>query len=616
MRSRRARVLAGASLAGLTLTGCANRPRTAPVEAQAVAARSSKAEIAYRVLIDRFANGDPTNDEGGLTGGPLVTGFDPTHPRFYHGGDLTGLTERLGYVQGLGVTTLILSPVLGNLPVAGSHGEASASFHGTWLTDLTRVDPHLGTSDDLKQLVDAAHARGMRVVLDVVVNATADVITYEGCGGGCAYRGVAAYPYTTRGGALGQAINAGYAAGEGEDDPFAGLVRADWAYDPYVPMALEGAKQPTWLNDPRYYHNRGEAGRSAEGQRLGDHDGRDDLFTEHPRVAAGLTEAYGNLVSATGLDGVRVLEADRVDESFLRAFAAGLTARAGEGFTVTGVLAASDARGQAHALGAGLEAVDDEALRAALAEVASGSAPADRLAAAFADDAFYPKGAAARLPTFASSPEQGRLARFVREARPEEDPERRLRRLQLAYVLLLTARGTPVILQGDEQGFGGTGDASYQDMFASLVPSYLDDDLLGTEAGLGDENFDEDHPLYRLIAELSAMRRREPALAAGGQQVRLADHEGGLFVFAREDEASGSEILIALNFGEERRDGFAPVPRREVRWSSLVGYCASDVAAEGSYPVSVPGLSFVICRAAPPAAQRQGLGERLRGMVE
>ena len=80
-------------------------------------------------------------------------------------------------------------------------------------------------------------------------------------------------------------------------------------------------------------------------------------------------------------------------------------------------------------------------------------------------------------------------------------------------------RGQPVVYYGDEQGFTGDGgdkDAR-QDMFASRVPSYNDDDLIGTDATTAEANFDTAHPLYRRIAELAALRERYPALADGAR---------------------------------------------------------------------------------------------------
>ena len=144
-------------------------------------ARLPQDEVIYFVLPDRFENGDAGNDRGGLDGERLRTGFDPAHKGFYHGGDLVGLTKRLDYIAGLGATALWLGPIYKNKPVQGRSGHESAGYHGYWITDFTDVDPHFGTRAELKALVDAAHARGIKVYLDIITNHTADVIKYRDC---------------------------------------------------------------------------------------------------------------------------------------------------------------------------------------------------------------------------------------------------------------------------------------------------------------------------------------------------------------------------------------------------------------------------------------------------
>ena len=162
-------------------------------------------EVIYFVLPDRFENGDPSNDRGGLSGGRLTTGYDPTAKGFYNGGDLKGLIKRLDYIQGLGATALWVAPVFKNKAVQGPPGHESAGYHGYWITDFTEVDPHFGTNADFKALVDAVHARGMKFYMDIVVNHTADVIQLEECESSveCPYRSVADYPYQRRGGVNG-----------------------------------------------------------------------------------------------------------------------------------------------------------------------------------------------------------------------------------------------------------------------------------------------------------------------------------------------------------------------------------------------------------------------------
>ena len=73
----------------------------------------------YFVMADRFANGDASNDRGGLTGSRLETGFDPTDAGFFHGGDLKGISQRLDYIKGLGTTAIWLTPSFKNRPVQG-----------------------------------------------------------------------------------------------------------------------------------------------------------------------------------------------------------------------------------------------------------------------------------------------------------------------------------------------------------------------------------------------------------------------------------------------------------------------------------------------------------------
>src|SRR5215813_8117524 len=104
-------------------------------------ARLPQDEVIYFLLPDRFENGDPSNDRGGLQGDRLKTGFDPASKGFFHGGDLKGVLSRLDYIQSLGATAIWLSPVFKNKPVQGPPGDESAGYHGYWVTDFTTVDP-------------------------------------------------------------------------------------------------------------------------------------------------------------------------------------------------------------------------------------------------------------------------------------------------------------------------------------------------------------------------------------------------------------------------------------------------------------------------------------------
>src|SRR5688572_21614532 len=167
-------------------------------------------ETFYFVMTDRFANGDPTNDQGGLAGDALTTGYDPTHKGFYNGGDLAGLRGQLDYIDGLGTSAIWLTPSFKNRPVQGEGANASAGYHGYWITDFTQIDPHLGTNAELEALIADAHARGIKVYFDIITNHTADVISYQE--GSQTYIDQATSPYLD---ADGNAFDPGDFAGTG-----------------------------------------------------------------------------------------------------------------------------------------------------------------------------------------------------------------------------------------------------------------------------------------------------------------------------------------------------------------------------------------------------------------
>ena len=155
-----------AAWAAALFTCLAPGPATADT-LQEMRDRLPEDEIVYFLLPDRFENGDPSNDRGGIDGDRLKTGFDPTDKGFFHGGDLRGVKARLDYIKGLGATAIWLTPVFRNKPVQGRPGHESAGYHGYWITDFTTIDPHLGTEDDFRDLVNAAHERGMKVYMDL-----------------------------------------------------------------------------------------------------------------------------------------------------------------------------------------------------------------------------------------------------------------------------------------------------------------------------------------------------------------------------------------------------------------------------------------------------------------
>jgi glycosidase len=603
----------------MTLAGLAALAASAPAAAQApdysaatVRSRPPQDEIIYFVLPDRFANGDPANDRGGLQGDRLSTGFDPSHKGFFHGGDLKGLTQKLDYIQRLGVTAIWFAPIFQNKPVQGEPGQESAGYHGYWVTDFTKVDSHFGTNDEFRAFVDAAHARGIKVYMDIITNHTADVIYFKECVGQpvCAYRSKADYPYWTKGGLKGARINGGF---EGDqvrtEENFARLTDPDYAYTPQLPKGEERIKVPAWLNDPIHYHNRGNTSFYGEDSRYGDFVGLDDLMTESPRVVDGFIEIYASWIDRFGIDGFRIDTARHVNPEFWARFAPAMLERAKArgipNFHIFGEVA-NDAMDPGflaqHTRRDKLPAVLDFAFQAAVRDMLTGKAGTDLFASLIAGDVLYEGGEATALtlPTFLGNHDMGRLGHMLDKAYPEASEEERLARLKLAHVLLMTARGVPTVYYGDEQGFTGDGNDqdAREDMFASRVASYNDNRLVGSAATTATENFDPAHPLYTLIAELSAIRKAHPRLRDGRTVLRHYGPKPGLLAFTR-GEDDGEEILVAVNTSEQPVSMNVEVGYRSRAFIRLIGTCPTTASAPGSVAIRLPAFGYAVCRATP-----------------
>jgi neopullulanase len=129
-------------------------------------------DVIYLIMPDRFANGDTTNDRTPKS--PAI--LDRNRKRWYHGGDLAGIRQRLPYLKSLGITTLWLTPVYDQNDAEDSKevydGQTTTGYHGYGAVDFYNVDEHLGTLGELRTLVDEAHKLGLKFVMDMVANHT------------------------------------------------------------------------------------------------------------------------------------------------------------------------------------------------------------------------------------------------------------------------------------------------------------------------------------------------------------------------------------------------------------------------------------------------------------
>src|SRR5450830_549218 len=481
-------VLAGPAKVRFTFDDTTHRIALAPVDLPGGYTAADDALVAppareagagqqfYFVMTDRFANGDTSNDTGGLTGDRMTTGYDPTDKGFYSGGDLAGLRSKLDYIQGLGTTAIWLTPSFVNKAVQGTGADASAGYHGYWVTDFTHIDPHLGTNAELQQLIADAHARGIKVYFDIITNHTADIIdntqqTYT-------YIDKATRPYTD---ASGTAFDPATYAGTGT---FPALSAAtSFPYTPVVKPEEANLKVPSWLNDVTLYHNRGNSTWTGESVTYGDFAGLDDIMTESPTVVAGFEQVYEGWVDL-GVDGFRIDTAKHVNIEFWQQWTTAVRdyarAHGKPDFFMFGEVYDADAKKTSpYVRTTDMSSVLDFSFQSGAASFAKGSA-ATGLAALFATDDYYttPTTSASALPTFLGNHDMGRIGYMLKDAGSQ------LARDELAHSLMYLTRGQPVVYYGDEQGFvgngslGGTDKDARQSLFATQVAEYANQALV------------------------------------------------------------------------------------------------------------------------------------------
>ncbi|MFF3815462.1 pullulanase-type alpha-1,6-glucosidase [Streptomyces bluensis] len=602
-----AAVTAGALAAVLVqpLAARAGTPPPPPSDASLAKAASRHdltREQFYFVLPDRFANGSTANDKGGLTGSRLATGYDPTDKGFYQGGDLKGLTQKLDYIKGLGTTAIWMAPLFKNQPVQGTGSNASAGYHGYWITDFTQVDPHFGTNKDLETLVSKAHAKGMKVFFDVITNHTADVVDYEEKS--YDYLSKGAFPYLTK-------------DGEPFDDAeYAGTSRfpaVDAAAFPRKPKVTRDTKVPSWLNDPTMYHNRGDSTYAGESTTHGDFSGLDDLWTERPEVVEGMEKIYQRWVRDFDIDGFRIDTVKHVNMEFWTQWATALDAYAAEqgrdDFFMFGEVYSADTSVTAPYVTQGrLDSTLDFPFQDAARSYASQGGSAKKLASVFGDDYKYTtdKANAYEQVTFLGNHDMGRVGHFIKQDNPNASDAELLKKDRFAHELMFLSRGNPVVYYGDEQGFTGSGgdkDAR-QTMFASRTADYLDDDQIGTDRTHARDAYDTRAPLYQQISALAGLRKANPALADGVQTERYAADGAGVYAFSRTDATTGTEYVVAFNNAEDARTATFATGSAEMRFRGIHGTDTSLTSgSDRTITVTVPAGSTVVLKAAGGLAQ-------------
>ncbi|MFE1646822.1 pullulanase-type alpha-1,6-glucosidase [Microbacterium sp. P01] len=556
----------------------------------------------YFTMTDRFANGDTTNDTGGIAGDRLANGYDPTDKGFFNGGDIAGLRSQLDYIKGLGTTAIWLTPSFKNRPVQGVGANVSAGYHGYWITDFTQIDPHLGTNADLEALIDEAHAMGIDIYFDIITNHTADVISYQE--GEYGYIDQATEPYRD---ADGNVFDPATYAGT---DTFPATDPAtSFPYTPVIAPADADIKVPAWLNDPTLYHNRGDSTYSGESTTFGDFSGLDDLMTENPAVVDGFVDVYQDWIDL-GIDGFRIDTAKHVNFEFWEQWTTEVLdyahANGKPDFFMFGeVYDADPVKLSPYVRNSDMNSVLDFTFQSSAVGYASGNS-AKGLQSLFAGDDYYTTAdsSASALPTFLGNHDMGRVGSFLRST------DAPLQRDELAHDLMFLTRGQPVVYYGDEQGFAGTGgdkDAR-QSLFASQVADYQNQPLITGETAGSVDRYATDAPLYTHIAELAALRAAHPALSTGAQIERYAANGPGVYAFSRVDRQEKTEYLVAVNNSTTAASVDLTTLTPSASYAVLHGdgtTVTTDASAAAS--ITVPALGAVVWKAdravtAPEAA--------------
>jgi glycosidase len=231
-------------------------------------------QIIYFLMVDRFNN---------PAAAPVHAPFDDPGYFAYQGGKFAGITQQLGYIKTLGAGALWLSPVLKNLPFD------AGSYHGYGIHDFLRAEPKFATNpatadDELRALVDAAHAAGLYVIFDIVLNHTGDVF---------AYGGQSSAPHSNNPLPV-QWRDASGAAQPGQTDVAA-----------IVNPPSDAVVWPSELQQNRYF--RREGGPDPQGpDTIGDFASLKQLMTEDPRLQSFLILAYQYVIARYDIDGFRI----------------------------------------------------------------------------------------------------------------------------------------------------------------------------------------------------------------------------------------------------------------------------------------------------------------------
>jgi len=498
-------------------------------------------DVLYLIMPDRFANGDPSNDEPAEFAGS----HDRSKPRAYHGGDLRGIQQHLGYLKDLGVTTLWLTPIAKN--------GAAQDYHGYGAVDLYAVDPHLGTLKDYQELVAAAHRERMKVLFDVVPNHVgpkhpwATNAPQPNWFHGTPHQHLNTSA-TLSGSFYGKSDHAGH-------DLFEAII------DPHAPPGLSRSLTEGWFANVL-----------------------PDLNTENGLVAKYLVQNSIWWAESSGVDGFRVDTVPYVSRDFWSRWTAELRRlyprlmTIGEVFHPDPDVTSFFAGGQKRydGIDTGLSTEFDYPMYFGVRDILLHGAPAGQIPNVLRDDWLYVRPD--ELITFFANHDVPRFA-----SAEGSSPAK----LRLAFGLVLTLRGIPELYYGDEIGMPGGGDPDNRRDF----PGGWREDAASafTEAG----RTREQQEIFAYVQKLLRVRREHPALSAGRLWHLAADDSA--YVFVRESEEE--QVLVVFNNSEQARELRVPLSDTPAQAATRVKPLFGDAKVElpgKEIRINAPGQSLSI----------------------
>lgn len=529
-------------------------------------------QVIYFVLTDRFADGDPTNNDQG------AGEYNPAKSSHYSGGDLAGIQSKLDYIQNLGATAVWLTP-----PVAHQWWSQKAQYggyHGYWATDFSKVDPHYGDLASYRALANKLHQRKMYLIQDIVVNHTGNFFGYAG----------------------------GYDANHTAKN--------------FVLYEDNSSKQPAPTQAPFSQINRLNPEHAAAdiyhwtppivdpaipGQEFSYQLARlADLNTSNPQVRQALKQSYRYWLEQVGVDAFRIDTAKYVEHEFWRDFL----------HAPDGILAAARALGKNHFLAFGevfaaskpFQPDGEQQLQAFL-----GTAAEPQLNSVIAFPLYFDINAVLAegrppallgyrlqqhsslfdnphlLPTFINNHD---TKRFLAAGSVEAFVQ--------AYALLFTIPGIPVIYQGDEQLLTQTRQAMFQGGWGNTQ-----------------DQFQPQSMMYRLIQSLAKLRKEYPVLSRGNWSLLQADaNAAGILAYQMtpNDKSSNGQnsaavpIMVLMNTADSPRLVAAlPTGFHHRQWQLLWQHGANpeqiNTDGEGRMTLELPARAVLVLQPLPASAE-------------